>query len=68
VTRIRSIAPLARRIWLNHFEPYDDDPPPEEALKTEKEQIRPECESRSELPRARGEVLFVRLPSKRGIS
>jgi len=54
---------LARRIWLNHFEPYDDDPPPEEALKTEKEQIDLNVKVVAKL-RARGvKVLFVRLPS-----
>jgi len=54
---------LARRIWLNHFEPYDDDPPPEEALKVEKEQIDLNAKVVAKL-RARGvKVLFVRLPS-----
>jgi hypothetical protein len=54
---------LARRIWLNHFEPYDDDPPPEKALKIEKEQIDLTARAVAKL-RARGvKMLFVRLPS-----
>jgi hypothetical protein len=54
---------LARRIWLNHFEPYDDDPSPAEALKIEKEQIDLTARVVAKL-RVRGvKVLFVRLPS-----
>jgi hypothetical protein len=54
---------LARRIWLNHFGRFDDDPPPEKALKIEKEQIDQTARAVAQL-RARGvKVLFVRLPS-----
>lgn len=54
---------LARRIWLQNFAPSDDDPPLEEALKTEKEQIEGMAKAVVQL-RARGvKVLFVRLPS-----
>jgi hypothetical protein len=54
---------LARSIWLNHFGRFDDDPPPEKALKIEKEQIDHGAKTVAKL-RARGvKVLFVRLPS-----
>jgi hypothetical protein len=55
---------LARRIWLQNFEPDDDDPSPAEALKVEKEQIERMAKAVAQL-RARGvKVLFVRMPSK----
>jgi hypothetical protein len=54
---------LARRIWLQDFEPADDDPSPAEALKIEKEQIERMAKAVAQL-RARGvKVLFVRMPS-----
>ena len=54
---------LARRIWLQGFEPSPHDPTPEEALKTEKEQIERMAKAVARL-RGRGvKVLFVRLPS-----
>ena len=54
---------LARRIWLQNFDPSPDDPSPAEALKTEKEQIERMVKAVAQL-RARGvKVLFVRLPS-----
>jgi hypothetical protein len=54
---------LARRIWLQNFEPDDDDPSPAEALKVEKEQIERMAKAVAQL-RARGvKVLFVRMPS-----
>lgn len=54
---------LARGIWLQNFEPDDDDPSPAEALKVEKEQIERMAKAVAQL-RARGvKVLFVRMPS-----
>src|SRR5205807_961885 len=54
---------LARRIWLQNFDPSPDDPSPEAALKTEKEQIERMAKAVVQL-RARGvQVLFARLPS-----
>jgi len=54
---------LARRIWRQDFEPADDDPPPEEARRIEKEQIARMASAVAKL-RARGvKVLFVRMPS-----
>jgi hypothetical protein len=54
---------LARRIWLQDFEPSDDDPSPAEAVKIEKEQIEGMAKAVAQL-RARGvKVLFVRMPS-----
>jgi hypothetical protein len=54
---------LARRIWLEGFEPSDDDPTPEEARKIEKEQIERAAKAVAKL-RVRGvQVIFVRLPS-----
>jgi hypothetical protein len=54
---------LARRIWLQNFEPDEDDPSPAEALKVENEQIERMAKAVAQL-RARGvKVLFVRMPS-----
>jgi hypothetical protein len=54
---------LTRRVWLNHFQHFDDDPTPQEALKIEKEQIERTAKVIARL-RARGvKVLLVRLPS-----
>jgi hypothetical protein len=54
---------LARRIWQQDFQPSPDDPTPEEAAKTEKEQIARMAKAVATL-RARGvKILFVRMPS-----
>ena len=54
---------LARRIWQQDFQPSEDDPTPEEALRTEHEQIDRMAKAVAKL-RARGvKVLFVRMPS-----
>jgi len=54
---------LVRRIWAEGFEPSDDDPPPAEARRIEKEQIERMARAVATL-RARGvKVLFVRMPS-----
>jgi hypothetical protein len=54
---------LARSIWRQDFQPSPDDPPPQEARKTEKEQIERMAKAVAQL-RARGvKVLFVRMPS-----
>lgn len=54
---------LARRIWQQDFTPSPHDPSPEEALKTENEQIGRMARAVATL-RARGvKVLFVRMPS-----
>jgi hypothetical protein len=54
---------MARSIWRQDFQPSDEDPPPEEARKTEKEQIDRMVKAVAKL-RARGvKVLFVRMPS-----
>jgi hypothetical protein len=54
---------LTRRIWSQDFQPSDDDPPPEEARRIEKEQISRMASAVAKL-RARGaKVLFVRMPS-----
>jgi hypothetical protein len=54
---------MARNIWRQEFEPSEDDPPPEEARKTEQEQIERMAKAVAKL-RARGvKVLFVRMPS-----
>jgi len=54
---------LARRIWRQDFAPSPDDPTPEEALKTENEQIARAAHAVARL-KARGvRVLFVRMPS-----
>ncbi|HEV3182331.1 MAG TPA: hypothetical protein VGY90_05920 [Steroidobacteraceae bacterium] len=54
---------LVRRIWRQDFQPSDDDPPPEEARRIEKEQIDRMANAVAQL-RARGvKVLFVRMPS-----
>jgi hypothetical protein len=54
---------IARNTWLNRLQRWDDDPPPEQVLKTEKEQIERSAKAVDAL-RARGaKVLFVRMPS-----
>ena len=54
---------LVRRIWAEGFEPSDDDPPPAQARRIEKEQIERMARAVATL-RARGvKVLFVRMPS-----
>ncbi len=54
---------LARRIWREEFQPSQDDPSPQEALRTENEQIARMAKAVAKL-RARGvKVLFVRMPS-----
>ena len=54
---------LARSIWRQDFQPSDEDPSPQEARKTEKEQIERMAKAVAKL-RARGvKVLFVRMPS-----
>jgi hypothetical protein len=54
---------LARRIWLQDFQPAPDDPTPQEAARTAKEQIERMAKAVATL-RARGvKVLFVRIPS-----
>lgn len=55
---------LARRIWMQNFDPSPDDPSPEEALRIEKAQIERMAKAVVRL-HARGvKVLFVRLPSE----
>ncbi|HEY3783665.1 MAG TPA: hypothetical protein VGL55_00115 [Steroidobacteraceae bacterium] len=59
----RAYRDLWRTIWAQSFEPSPQDPSPEEALKTEKEQIERISKAVRKL-RARGvQVLFVRMPS-----
>lgn len=54
---------LARSIWHRDLQPSPDDPSPQEALKTEKEQVERAAKVVAKL-RARGvKVLFVRMPS-----
>jgi hypothetical protein len=54
---------MARSIWRQDFQPSAGNPPPEEARKTEKEQIDRMGKAVAKL-RARGiNVLFVRMPS-----
>ena len=54
---------IVRKIWLNHMQRWDDEPPPAAALKNEKEQIERTAQAVAKL-RARGvKVLFVRMPS-----
>jgi hypothetical protein len=54
---------LARRIWRQDFQPSEDDPPPEEAARVEREQIDRMAKAVAKL-RSRGvKVLFVRMPS-----
>jgi hypothetical protein len=54
---------LARSIWHRDLQPSPDEPSPQEALKTEKEQIERAAKVVARL-RARGvKVLFVRMPS-----
>ncbi len=54
---------MARSIWRQDFQPSDDDPSPEEARKTETEQIERMAKAVAKL-RARGvKVIFVRMPS-----
>lgn len=54
---------MARSIWRQDFQPSEADPPPEEARKTEKEQIDRMGKAVAKL-RARGiNVVFVRMPS-----
>jgi hypothetical protein len=54
---------MARNIWRQDFQPSDEDPTPEEARKTEKEQIARMAKAVATL-RARGvKILFVRMPS-----
>lgn len=54
---------LARRVWAQDFDPSPDEATPEEALKTEKEQIDRAAKAVAKL-RARGvAVLLVRMPS-----
>jgi hypothetical protein len=54
---------MARNIWREGFQPSPDDPTPQEALKTENEQIGRMATAVAKL-QARGvKVLFVRMPS-----
>jgi hypothetical protein len=54
---------MARDIWRQDFQPSEDDPPEEEARKTEREQIERMAKAVAQL-RSRGvAVLFVRMPS-----
>jgi len=54
---------MARNIWREGFEPSDDDPTLEEAIKAENEEIERAAKSVAKL-KARGvQVLFVRMPS-----
>jgi hypothetical protein len=54
---------LARRIWRQDFQPSEDDPPPREAARIEREQIDRMARAVAKL-RSRGvKVLFVRMPS-----
>ena len=54
---------LWQRIWHDNFQPSANDPTPQEALKTEKEQIARAARVVAKL-RAHGvQVLFVRMPS-----
>jgi len=54
---------MARSIWRQDFQPSDDDPPPEEARKTEKEQIERMARAVAKLRARAVKVLFVRMPS-----
>lgn len=54
---------LARSIWRQDFEPSPDDPTPEEALKTEKEQIERAAKAVAKLKARGARVLLVRMPS-----
>jgi len=54
---------MARSIWRQDFQPSEDDPSPQEAARTEKEQIERIAKAVATL-RARGvKVVFVRMPS-----
>jgi hypothetical protein len=54
---------IARNTWLNHMQPWDDDPPPAEDLKNARRQVAQAARAVATL-RARGvKVLFVRMPS-----
>jgi hypothetical protein len=54
---------IARNTWLNHLQPWDDDPPLAQQLETERKQIEAAARAVATL-RARGvKVLFVRMPS-----
>jgi hypothetical protein len=54
---------VARGVWMNHLQPGDNDPSPQEARKTEMKQIDRTATAVAKL-QARGvKVLFVRLPS-----
>jgi hypothetical protein len=54
---------LARRIWRQDFTPSEEDPTPEEARKTEKEQIDRAAKVAAKLRARAVKVLFVRMPS-----
>ena len=54
---------LARRIWLQDFQPGDDDPPPEKMQKTMGEQIDRAVAAVIKLRERGVKVLFVRPPS-----
>lgn len=59
----RAYRELARNIWLQHFEPSPDDPPPEKMRQLLNEQLNRAVAAVTKL-RARGvQVLFVRPPS-----
>ena len=54
---------LARKIWLQDFQPSDDDPPPEKMQQTETEQIERAAKAVITLRQRGVKVLFVRPPS-----
>jgi hypothetical protein len=54
---------LVRRIWAEGFQPSDDDPPPAEARRIEKEQIERMARAVAKLRTHGVKVLFVRMPS-----
>ena len=54
---------LARRIWRQGFQPSEDDPTPEEALRIEHEQIERMAKAVAKLRARAVKVLFVRMPS-----
>ena len=54
---------LVRSIWAEEFEPYPDDPTPEEMRKDEQEQIERAAKAVAQLRAHGARVVFVRMPS-----
>jgi hypothetical protein len=63
VEKDASYREMARNIWRQNFRPSDEDPTPEEARKTEKEQIERWVKAVAKLRTHGVQVLFVRMPS-----